>query len=177
MSAITEFYCEAGQDGEGRRVEEILAWPDSRLEAVHDYIQWLFPLPEPSGANPWAPVLSAGDIAAIRGSERAQARLRDAFARMLAFYGLMTREGRIEKGAAFEERARNWLHPGNHNHLRITRILRSLGLLGREAESRALWEFLQRLYQEERDAGRSAISERSFDFWRRAAAASRANEQ
>jgi hypothetical protein len=33
------------------------------LEFHHDYIQWLFSLPEPSGANEWAPLLSERDIA------------------------------------------------------------------------------------------------------------------
>ena len=32
------------------------------LERTHDYIQWLFPLPERSSANPDAPRLSSADI-------------------------------------------------------------------------------------------------------------------
>ena len=56
-----------GADDDGRTFDEILGWDDARLEMVHDYIQWIFPLPERSGANPWAPVLDAATIAAIRG--------------------------------------------------------------------------------------------------------------
>jgi len=39
------------KDALGRQLDEILAWPDSRLEASHNYIQMLFPLPEGSPYN------------------------------------------------------------------------------------------------------------------------------
>jgi hypothetical protein len=52
MSRLLDFYRGVGADTEGRRLEDILAWPDDDLEEVHDFIQWLFPLPEPSRASP-----------------------------------------------------------------------------------------------------------------------------
>ncbi len=64
---LTRFFS-GGTDDQGRSFDEILGWDDARLEMVHDYIQWIFPLPERSGANPSAPVLDAGSIAAIRSS-------------------------------------------------------------------------------------------------------------
>ncbi len=87
---LTRFFA-GGEDDQGRTFDEILGWDDARLEMVHDYIQWIFPLPERSGANPWAPVLDAAAIAAIRGSAEMQGRLRAAFLRMLAFYGFALR--------------------------------------------------------------------------------------
>ena len=39
------------KDALGRQLDEILAWPDSKLESSHDYIQMLFPLPEGSPYN------------------------------------------------------------------------------------------------------------------------------
>ena len=142
-----------------------LHWDDGRLEDVHDYIQWLFPLPERSGANPWAPVLTAEDIAAFHEHGAIRERLLAAFQRMMLFYGLVAREGRVERGPKFAEHARSWLHPGNHNHLRITRMLRSLRLLGLEDDAAAFWRFLEQLYRDEPDA----ITERTFGFWQRAA--------
>ena len=61
-----DFYRGNGPDSEGRTLAEILAWSDDELEAVHDYIQWLFPLPEPSMFNADAPVLTPAEIAAAR---------------------------------------------------------------------------------------------------------------
>jgi hypothetical protein len=62
---LIAFYRDGAHDDRGRSLTEILAWPDDRLEDVHDFIQWLFPLPEPSGANPSAPTLDAATIQAF----------------------------------------------------------------------------------------------------------------
>ena len=162
-----------GADDDGRTFDEILGWDDARLEMVHDYIQWIFPLPERSGANPWAPVLDAAAIAAIRGSAEMQRRPRAAFLRMLAFYGFAPEGDRVVEGPRFGAASRNWLHAGNHNHLRLTRMLRSLRVLGLEREAAALWEALRVLYERERAAGRRTITAETFGFWERAATSAR----
>jgi len=152
------FYADGGLDARGRRLEEILAWDDAALEAVHDYIQWLFPLPEPSAFNPAAPLPTHADIAAFRANPALRARLLAALARMRRFYGLAG-----EDAQAAGQRA--WLTPGNHNFLRITRILRSLTLLGCAPEARALLGELERLAAG--PAG-TVIGERTLRFWREA---------
>ena len=156
-------------DDEGRTFEEIAGWDDGRLEMVHDYIQWLFPLPERSGANPSAPVLDAESIAAIRGDAEMQGRLRAGFERMLAFYGFALEGDALVEGSRFAASSRNWLHAGNHNHLRLTRMLRSLRVLGLEREAMLLWDALRALYERERAAGRRTIAAETFAFWKRAA--------
>jgi Opioid growth factor receptor (OGFr) conserved region len=158
-----------GVDDDGRRLEEILRWDDMRLEMVHDYIQWIFPLPEASGANPLAPVLDAEAIATIRADVAMKGRLRAAFERMLEFYGFVLEGDAVVEGPRFATASRNWLHPGNHNHLRLSRILRSLRVLGLENEAAALWEALRRLYERETAVGRRVITTETFGFWRRAA--------
>ena len=158
-----------GADDQGRTHAEILAWDDARLEQVHDYIQWLFPLPEPSGANPGAPVLDAETIAAIRISPEMQSRLRAAFLRMLVFYGFVLDGDAVLQGAGFARATAGWLHPGNHNYLRITRMLRSLRVLGLEHEAAIFWQALAALYREDSLAGRHRITERSFAYWQQAA--------
>ena len=69
--------------------------------------------------------------------------------RMLAFYGLVLDESADEPGITpapdFARQARNWLRPGNHNLLRLTRILRCLTLLGLPEHARALLRCLRRL--------------------------------
>jgi len=170
MDKLTRFFA-GGTDDDGRTFDEILGWRDARLEMVHDYIQWIFPLPERSGANPWAPVLDAQAIAAIRGNAEMQGRLRMAFQRMLTFYGFALEGDVVVEGPRFAASARNWLHAGNHNHLRLTRMLRSLRVLGLEREAAALWEALGTLYEREAAAGRRTITAETVAFWRRAATA------
>jgi len=53
-SRIIAFYG-TEPDHRVRYLHEIQQWPGGQLEAVQDYIQWLFPLPEPSGFNAAAP--------------------------------------------------------------------------------------------------------------------------
>jgi hypothetical protein len=108
-------------------------------------------------------------IAAIRGNAEMQGRLRSALLRMLAFYGFVLDGDAVREGPRFATASRNWLHAGNHNHLRLTRMLRSLRVLGLEGEAAALWGALRVLYEREAPAGRRTITGETFAFWRRAA--------
>ena len=58
----------------------------------------------------------------------------------------------------------NWISPGNHNHLRITRILKSPLTLGLEVEAIAFYGCLEDIYR--------AVSAKSNpetpSFWQRA---------
>ena len=166
---LVAFYRDGAPDDENRTLAQILGWDDRRLEAIHDYIQWLFPLPERSGANPSAPTLDEATIQAFRSTPVMRDRLRQAFLRMLRFYGLAwipdssdgTGPG-IHRAANFGIRSGEWLSPMNHNHLRLTRILRSLRLLGLEEEAAALFRELDAIHQEY--PGR--ITARTFDYWK-----------
>src|SRR5438128_7445456 len=81
----------------------------------------------------------------IRARPELQDNLRASFCRMLRFYGLELEED-VRRGANFEERAGNWLSPWNHNHLRITRILKSLRILGLEKEASLFFNCLAQIY-------------------------------
>lgn len=166
---IVAFYRDGARDDEGRTLREILAWRDDDLEDVHDFIQWLFPLPERSGANPSAPTLDAATIDAFRSTPVMRERLRQALDRMVQFYGLawdrQSPAPVIVRAPNFRDRADNWLRPMNHNHLRITRILRSTLLLGLEAESKALFDALNAIDREYP----ARISARTHALWSDAA--------
>jgi hypothetical protein len=160
---IVTFFA-GGRDSEGRSVAEILSWNDDRLEAVHDYIQWLFPTRQPSGVNPNAPLVTDGTVAAFADDLVLRDRLRLALDRMLSFYGLMRKGARIQIDAGrFPLRSRVWLRPGNHNHLRLTRMMQSLAALGLRADALAL----QRCLIEDIAAGAEGhnISRRTLSFW------------
>jgi hypothetical protein len=113
---------------------------------VHDYIQWLFPLPSRSLAQPDAPVLSEREIAAIRNDAVCQQHLREAAERMARFY----------------ETNRSWLVRNDHNHLRITRIVRSLHILVDDAAARG---FLQRILALHQAAG-EPVHPTNVGYWR-----------
>ena len=125
-------------------------WPDDQLEAVHDFIQWLFPLPEPSGFNAAAPILNRESMQEFRKRPELHQNLRVSFLRMMKFYGLevdFAEQIKVTRTRYFAAKATIWLSPGNHNHLRITRILRCLSFLGLEAEARAFFECLSEIYE------------------------------
>ncbi|XP_013865995.1 opioid growth factor receptor [Austrofundulus limnaeus] len=104
-----------------------------RLERVHSYIQWLFPLREP-GVNYMASELTRKEIEAFKKNEDAKRRLVESYELMLGFYGIRL----VNKETGEVKRAENWkdrfgnLERNMHNNLRITRILKSLGELGFE---------------------------------------------
>ncbi len=162
---VVAFYS-GGQDDRGRTLEEILAWDNARLESVHDYIQWLFPTRQPSGVNPAAPVVTDETSRAFSEDVHLRQRLHRASERMLRFYGLRAAADRsIEPDPErFERRARIWLHPGNHNHLRLTRMMESLAALGLHAEARAL----QRCLIDRIAPMYGRVSKTTLDFWKRA---------
>jgi hypothetical protein len=165
--AVVAFYGGA-PDVEGRTLDEILAWDDQQLEDVHDYIQWLFPTAKASMFNSQAPLLTPGAVAAFGQQPELRTRLLSAFLRMLRFYGfeLETRPRPVvRRGPNWSERRGEWLTPGNHNLLRITRILDCLASLGLAEHARAFLDALESL--DDRD--KREIGPRSYQFWREAA--------
>jgi hypothetical protein len=167
---IIGFYLGAEPDAVGRFIEEIWIFGRDRLERVHDYIQWLFPLPDRSVYNPDAQVLTQKTIRAFRESELLRARLRRSVEVMLDFYGLQAIQSEdgnltIVKSVDFEGKADAWLEWDNHNHMRLSRILASTKILGLEDYSRALFVCLNDIYHAQPDK----ISSRTHKFWTDAA--------
>src|SRR5262249_3787518 len=100
MSRIVDFYTGSAPDHRGRFLREILEWPDERLESVHDFIQWLFPLPDPSPVNPHAPVIDHKTIESFAARADLRDALRTSFERMLRFYGftLVSKPVAVQRG-------------------------------------------------------------------------------
>lgn len=194
-------------DSRSRTLPEILSWPDDRLESEHDYIQALFPLPEPSPFNPNAPVVDGDTAFTFRSDPALRANVMKALNRMLTFYGLTavispqpkeplrtrqlpTRDMSLGAAAAlastggrvyqrvrmplyaihpdpvlWPQRGHLWWRNMTHNHLRITRILRSLRVLGCQAASEALYRCLEELVKREK----RQVSYQTRLYWWRAA--------
>lgn len=166
---VVAFYSGAA-DPRGRSLTHILDWTDERLEGTHDYIQWMFPTATPSGVNPLAPLVTPRTQRAFVERPELRDALRRSLDRMLRFYGL-----RRETSAAgdvhvvideprFQTRAAHWLRPGHHNHLRLTRIVQSLALLGLRSEARALQTCL--LSDVAPGPGLHRITPDTLEYWR-----------
>lgn len=163
-SPLLAFY--RGQpDNLGRTWDEILAQDDEWLEYRHDFIQWLFPLVTPSGANLAAPVLSAADIEAFHQEPALRRKLLLSLDRMLRFYGLKRTDSGVGKDAGWSQRKQNWFVRPTHNNLRITRILKSLATLGCAQEARRFHVALGQLVRTEPDAG---VGVEALEYWDKA---------
>jgi hypothetical protein len=164
---LIRFYLGAGADHRGRRLSQILARDDSWLESTHDFIQWLFPLREPSGVMDEAPLLDPVTEAAFATDEDLHRNLGTSFARMLRFYGFEDSGGAIRPGPAWDARTPDWFRGDTHNNLRITRILTSLCLLGRGDDARRFHAALEDAIATRPVCG---IGAQARAYWARAAA-------
>ena len=96
---------------------------------------------------------------------------------MLQFYGFefySSPEGGDEQLIIAEPKTfynQKWITRFDHNHLRITRILRSLRVLGLEKEGDVFFKMLYWMYQKIKCEGprECHISDTSLKFWTRAA--------
>jgi hypothetical protein len=163
MSRLTEFYRGQAPDNRGRMIYDLWAFSDYQMEAVHDFIQWMFPLREPSQFNRAAPLVIDADVDEFRADPAMLESLRRSFERFVAFLGLSFEGGIVVEGPDFALKADVWRFP-NHNWLRITRVLASTRMLGLEPESRAFFEFLKAM----RDRS-PEIDPDTFGYWERAA--------
>lgn len=163
MSQLVAFYQGTANDSEGRSLADYWSFSDGQMESRHDFIQWMFPLEEPSQFNPDAPILTRADREAFQGDPALRANLLKSFDRFLGFLGL-TREGdRVVPAPDFE--AKRWrLNEPNHNWLRITRVLASLRLLGLTNESRSFHQGLEGLIAD----GRARITADTRAYWKNA---------
>jgi len=118
MTAIIDFYRGTGT-GAGRTFEQALALDNISWETAHDIVQWVFPLPEPSKAQPQSPVLTDEELQEFRDDEALRANVIRAYDRWLEFMAGTSQ----------------WKRPGDHNHLRLTRIIRFLSLIGMHQEA------------------------------------------
>ena len=161
--AIVTLY-RGGRDAHGRSLEDMLKYDHVALEEHHDFIQFLFPSDQPSQFQD-APLVTAKTRREFAADAAMRANLGRSLDVMLNFYGLWYDHGtgRVERGDNFAVRAKNWLAVPNHNFLRVTRILRSLALLGLPDRAAALLACLEELYRD-----RAAIIGDAVRYWRNA---------
>jgi hypothetical protein len=145
VTEIVSFLEGKSPDHRGRILAMLLQQTDHQAETTHDYIQWLFPLDEPSRSVNGAPVLTELEIDQIRQSSLAQANLAKSARWFLGFL----------------ERNDHWVTKYNHNHLRITRVIKSLRLL---ASDEAADEFRDKVLALAGD-NLNLVDQKARGFW------------
>ncbi|KAI1111132.1 opioid growth factor receptor conserved region-domain-containing protein [Nemania sp. NC0429] len=172
LVGLVEFYdpVAKGEDEHGRTLDEILSWTDSQLERQHDFIQTLFPLPENSGFNSTAPIVDEETMIKFHQSRALRSNVLRALRRMLVLYGF---DSQIKEGTHWRLLIApmdcignpfvRWLKPSTHNHLRITRIIRSLRILGLPGVAWDMYRAFMAIHKTEIIVGATTIG-----FWSRA---------
>ena len=124
---LYDFLANKGPDFKDRYISEILNYTDSDIEEKHDFIQWVFPTDEPSSIAHDVPIIDDEVITLFQKSEEAQTNLKNAKDWYLSFLF----------------RNSHWKTKYDHNHLRITRVIKCLRLLLGDEEAD---NFKQKVY-------------------------------
>jgi hypothetical protein len=143
-TSLLQFYAGAHPGGQWT-LDQILDFTDDDMEYVHDYIQWAFPLTVPSRFNPDAPLLSEEDIRHFKADKSLQATAVKLHNRFLKFL----------------VNTHRWRQTHDHNHLRITRMLTFLSLIGLGKLANQTFHGIMRM-----ETG--SVSPASISFWRQA---------
>lgn len=142
------------------------------MESEHDYIQVLFPLTEPGVANKNLTLRSKRDVSFLARNESFRKQYEQALLAMCKFYGIGVAKPKVPGGSQAdflephfeivqEERFRKFFVQSGHNHKRITRIIKFLGLM----RSRFYVGFKEFALEQ---ANENSLSEVTIEFWEQA---------
>ena len=143
-------------DDKGRTIDNILHWSNIRLEISHNYIQRVFPTDESSKHDRIFEPATRDDILSISLNEKAKDNIRKMYLKMLLLWKL---DGENYKTIKMY---RYWNQENNHNHLRMTRILKCFRLIEMNDE---LKDFSNRLIFLLEHNGLK-ISKKTEELWR-----------
>ncbi len=102
-----------------RYLKDIWMMSDDQIENKHNFIQWIFPLNVKSNAVPSSPILTKKEIISIKKSETAKKNIEKSAEWFLEFLSSNS----------------HWICQNNHNHYRITRVIKSLRLIHSNEEA------------------------------------------
>ena len=132
-------------DSNNRFIYDIWKMHDFEIENTHNFVQWIFPLNEKSQAVPNSPILTENEILQISNSTIAKKN--------------------IEKSSKwylnFLDKNRYWISHSDHNHLRITRAIKSLRLIHSEEEAEKFKRNIFNLIE----GNENKINTRTLKFW------------
>jgi len=165
---LINFYRNLGPDSEGRFIHDILQQDDEWWDGCHDHIQWVFPLNDASLFNRNAPILDNDTIKIFQQDKVIHAQATAAVLRYMRFLGFTVGHN----GHSFEfddseetvEKFSIWVRKADHNHLRITRMLKFLKLIKLDHLADKVFEALSAVKE---DFGH-LIPDQTFGYWQRA---------
>ena len=134
-------------------LKDILAWQDFReWDRSHTFVQWIFPTNEVSKFNPDAPLLDEDTLEAFKCSETCMLNAAKAYTFAQRFL--------------WQQFGVSWMKKADHNHLRITRIIKFLNLVGYPLAARNIYYNVIKIARGKPEV----VSDITLDFWREAAA-------
>ncbi|AWX16132.1 hypothetical protein CEP48_08110 [Mergibacter septicus] len=163
MSLLIDFYLGKLPNRHNKSLYDIWALDKFWLENDHHYIQWLFPLDIKSSCNLYAPIITKAEREIFSNSDQLKKNQIRSLDLMLDFFGL-SREGiNISAQENLNIKDHIWLKRGGHNHLRITRIIRSLGLCSQISFAKAFQATVIKLGQE-----KGKVEPKTISYWENA---------
>jgi hypothetical protein len=138
---ILRFYLGERVHPNGKTIHEILNPDGPQMGHTGGVIQWLFPLTTPSTHVPSAPTLSLTELNAFRTEPKLREQIIVCVNRFLERLAISVHgnSGSIEPDFHTKKK---WMYPSYHAFMPITRILRSLKLLGFQDEFTTLRKLL-----------------------------------
>ena len=109
--------------------------------------------------------MDGATIKAFHSDELLRKHMRLSLVRMLKFLGFRFDGKQLDKASNWSQRREEWFTVHSHNSLRITRILKSMTLLGLRQDAIELHGGLEALCENESDCG---ITAESRKLWRQA---------
>lgn len=158
MSFYISFYQNKTKNPDGLFLNDILNYTDKQLEDKHNFIQYLFPLESKSKYNPKAPIIDQKFILEAQHNPEIKKNIVRSFGRMMDFYGFHTKTKPLH--LEDREEKKQWLTKGNHNFLRLTRIIDFLFLVKMDLLAYILFEQLCKLKKKS-----DVIDSKTFGIW------------
>ncbi|WP_194438867.1 opioid growth factor receptor-related protein [Vibrio fluminensis] len=142
MGEIAAFMLGLKQDNLGRSISDLQSYNYFWLEHDHKFIQVLFPIDQGHKFNRHAPLVTDEDIAEFASNQNAREAHLVSLDMMLDYYGFVREGAQVRAREELTLARHEWPKPKNHNQLRITRILRSLYLLGNQETAHSFYHAL-----------------------------------
>ena len=159
---ILKFFLGERVHPNGRTIHEILNIGGPKMVgSTGGVVQWLFPLTIPSRHVPSAPTLSPYEVAAFRSEPKLRELYLIGVNRFLQRWAIAVHGTSASIEADFC-RQKKWMYATSHSFMPITRILRSLKLLGFPEEFATLRKTL--LLCNKRMGGKP-VDRVTFDIW------------